>query len=285
MKTMAGPLPIAEDIIALVEVLIAKLGPDAFNIDGRVQLYSGPRAVIAAALHFLARNQDRAFDQAARNSAALIDTSEIGKHLGQYDGVGIYEYFEQQYRATYGVDSPEAFAEADKVMRFASRSFIQAAFGHVATAVCGADTNRIFFADELPELVKNKEIETVNSLPAQMVRDFYAIDPYEAFRLICLSELLEARRYMKSATTPAERDKAKQDYKERLQFFMLERKETIKNLSTTPAHELLQFKLSKQRILASYNMADHLDAISKAAPVPPPVIIRPARGAHARLSI
>ena len=79
-------------------------------------------------------------------------------------------------------------------MAFASREFIRAVSGDVETAVCGADEKGIFFTVELPELVDNKAINSVNGLPTDMVREVYALSPYEAFRLICVAELNDIKK-------------------------------------------------------------------------------------------
>jgi hypothetical protein len=279
---MAGGLPTADEILAVVKEMIVRDGADAFRTDGRVQLYSGPRRTIAQALPATRRNGPRAAAQAVRSRSTAIEHTEVGRYLGSLDkSRSIYRYFDKHYAKRYGLGSGEAFREADRVMREASREFIRAAFGHVATAVCGAAFDRIFFEVELPAMVENRAIKSVNGIPTDLVREFYRLDPYEAFRLICLAELLEARRYAKAATPSKAKRQAKRDYRERLSFFRRERREAMPHTLATPADETLYRKLSKRRILARYNLMADMAAIVGDDPVPVPAPRRMARSIHA----
>lgn len=158
----------------------------------------------------------------------------------------------------------EAFRHADKVMRYASREFIKASYGFAATAVCGAAIDRVFFEVELPAIVDNTRIEDVNGIPAQMIRDFYAVHPYEAFRLICISELLEIRKH--AVKSGALEDI--QDYKERRKFFTLERQDTAKYLPAVSKAMKADMKLRKRQILTTYSLATHSAIIGGATPKP-----------------
>jgi hypothetical protein len=71
-----------------------------------------------------------------------------------------------------------------------------------------------------------------------MVREFYAISPYEAFRLICLAELKNIKK-----------DDVV-EYQERYKFFAVERSETRKHVPR-PAPEIQQ---KKMEIVAFYKL-------------------------------
>jgi len=216
---MVESLPTANDIIALVKKLMASRGPEAFKTNGPVQLYSGPREIIRRALLSFAKNRKRAFAQAEYSLTTPIDNTEAGQFLGKLDGIGIFKFFEK----VYSVDTPEAFAHADAVMRFTSSEFIKAASGHVETAVCGDDLTKIFFEVELPELIKNERIDTINNVPTARIRQIYfAQGAYVAFREICRAEIEMARERVALENTPETR----LDLKARLKFFKLECKET-----------------------------------------------------------
>ena len=234
--TMAAPLPTAKDVIAIIENLIATQGTRAFKQKGRVQLYSGPQGIIALALAHIENNHARATEQSKRLGTKMIDHTKVGKKLERYDGKkNIYQFFNAAYFASHGRDSKEAFQQADDVMRFASRAFVKASFGQVATAVCGAATNRIFFEIELPELMSNGRIETINGIEADRVRGIYHTKgSYAAFHKICQAEIAMAYQHAKGENTK----KAWDDYTERTQLFMQERKLKIEadNLRAATTH-------------------------------------------------
>jgi len=58
-------------------------------------------------------------------------------------------------------------------MRYLSRAYTRAAFGHVATAVCGARDDRVFLTTELPELMSNTKIETINGIAHEIFKKLY----------------------------------------------------------------------------------------------------------------
>lgn len=182
---MAKRLPTSADVIAVVKELMLLHGAEAFETNGRVQLYSGPERFIKAALGVI-NNRARALKQAEANDAKVIDHTIVGKRLDPYEnGKDVYAYFIDIYG--YG---PEAEYHADKVMRFASREFAKACHGHVETAVCGSGLDRVFFEVELPELIRNARIKTINDIPMQRIRDIFNTQgAYVAAREICKAEL------------------------------------------------------------------------------------------------
>lgn len=202
--------PTSFDVINVIKDLIRTHGVDAFMVDGRVQLYSGPLDFITEALDVI-DNHDRAVEHADGKSA-LIDNSIVGQRLDDYDrGQHIYEYFRRIYS-----DPEEAFKHADKVMRFASREFAKTCSGHIETHVCGAGIDKVFFEVELPELIRNSRVKTINDIPLQRIKDIYLTQgAYIAYREVCKGELRLAQIRTKTACTAD----ARKDHKDRLKFF------------------------------------------------------------------
>lgn len=238
------------EIIDQVKVVMASLAPDAFRHNGRVQLYSGPKKIISAALLLLKNdlNHARAFKQAARKTAQIIDKTAPCIFVNEYDvdpsgkEINIYDYYNEHYSK----DPARAAAAANEVMAFVSEEFIKAAYGEVETAVCGADTNNIFYRVELPALVANKKVTSINGLPMDMVRDIFVLDPYEAFRVVCIAELHEAKEHAQK--TGNADDMA--DYKMRRNFFLEERKGRRAGF----LHPAPETKLAIRNILKTYRM-------------------------------
>ncbi|MGE0109043.1 MAG: hypothetical protein AB7S81_04675 [Bdellovibrionales bacterium] len=210
--------PTSFDVINVIKDMINTHGVSAFEVEGRVQLYSGPLVFITKALRVI-NNHNRALDN-ADGTSALIDDCKVGQKLGAYDrGQDIYEYF----KGLYGRDSAEADQNADKVMRFASREFAKACSGHIETHVCGAGIDKVFFEVELPELIRNNRVKTINDIPAQRIKDIYLTQgAYIAYREICKGELRLAQAKAKEEYTDiAKKTAAKKNYKERLKFFSI----------------------------------------------------------------
>ncbi|MGE0108364.1 MAG: hypothetical protein AB7S81_01175 [Bdellovibrionales bacterium] len=205
--------PTSYDVINVLKDLYEAHGDELYMVEGRVQLYSGPLYFIKKALRAIA-NHDKAFDQAG-SIPSLIDQCMIGQKLDSYqNGLDIYAYF----KSIYPEDKEKAFRNADKVMRFASREFVKRASGHIETHVCGADLENVFYEVELPELIRNDKIETINGIPMQRIRDIYLTQgAYIAYREVCKGELgLSQTRAKRECTATA-----KKDHKERLSCFQI----------------------------------------------------------------
>lgn len=218
-------LPIAGTVISEIRRLIAEEGSRAFECNGHALLYSGPERLIQLALDSI-KNHQRATIQALdikQSPAKLIDYTKVGKRLDNYhSNLNIYDFFKAIYD-----DRQKALKEADQVMRFASREFAKACYGSIETAVCGADLNNVFFEVELPELVRNKRIKTINNIPMQRIRDIYFTQgAYIAHREICKAEL----QLLKERENSPCKEEIKQDRKERLQFFRKACKATFKKI-------------------------------------------------------
>lgn len=209
--SMAGALPVAEDVIEIIQEIVAIEGIRVLESHGRVQLYSGPDRLVKKAIKAF-NNRYKAIEQAKEAKATLIDDTEIGKLMDKYhDDDHIYAYFENLYPA-------EPFFgnyQADKVMRYASKEFARVCHGKVETAVCGAGMDRIFYEVELPELIKNKNTKSINNIPMQRIKDtYFAQGAYVVYREICKGELEIIRNKAKKECT----SKAKEDLTSRLKY-------------------------------------------------------------------
>lgn len=126
-------------------------------------------------------------------------------------------------------------------MSFVSALFIRAAHGHVKTAVCGADRERVFCETEIPglcdrnafppeaqllvkELLDNKDIESINGVPVAEFRATYKKSGLEAvYDRICVTELRE--RWLYAYNTRSADDFA--DYLDRLELYLIDRDERL----------------------------------------------------------
>lgn len=180
-------LPASDEIINDLRKLIAQKGVSVLETNGRVQLYSGPEKWITDLLDTLAHNHPRAEQQSENSANTRIEETLLGQGLEKIDGVqDIYAFF---YKA-YDHDLETGFYHADRVMRFASHEFAKACYGHVETAVCGADLDKIFFEVELPELMRNPRVKTINNIPMKKLVAMYETQgAYVVHREICKAEL------------------------------------------------------------------------------------------------
>lgn len=177
-------------INALVLDEINRLGGlrKAFPHNGRIQLYSGPnKDYLYLAVGAKTKNFARAEKQAKEKgwNANRIDDTPIGDFI--FVDNDLYVWLQQVHTdpATGLIDDAKVDMDAKKVTAFASAIFIRAAFGHVKTAVCGADRERVFYETEVPglcdrnafppeaetlvaALLDNKDIEIVNGVPAML---------------------------------------------------------------------------------------------------------------------
>ncbi len=249
-----------DEIIEQINLLIKKLDLEAYKTDGRTQLYSGPHGLVVEALNDLYGadkwddNHKFAFHQAAWENTKLLDQVPVGLFAENFDqnekgeSVNLYAYYnywaneDPALVAAYG----GAYKCADKVMRHASQRFAEAIEGDTFTTVCGAGLNKVFYEVELPAIIANKKVTSINDLSMDMVREIYAVDKYEAFRVICLAELKEVREHAQK--TGDAKDWA--DYKARRKFFTLERKYLHRDFGhTTPA-----IKKAVMNIITTYRM-------------------------------
>lgn len=229
-----------DDIIKQIGLLMTGMDLEAFKTDGRTLFYSGPHGVVKAAFDKLfgpknwKTNHERGFEQAAwevTKPLTILDRTEAGLFAEHFDinendeYLNLYAYYnnwaKKEGDKLTGGDPEWGNKTADRVMFWASEKFAQAVSGDTYTAVCGAGLNRTFYLIELPALVENKKVSTINSLPMDMVREIWEIDPYEAFRAVCIAELKEVKAHAQKTGA----DKDWNDYYDRVDFFRQERKD------------------------------------------------------------
>lgn len=249
-------------ILALVidEIILAGGLRQAFPHNGLVLLYSGPDWRFhpdnkeSTCVKFVGRNttngkrtkaQQRELDW---NSAKRLDDTPIGKFL--FETNNLYEWLDSVHRKEPDKEKRDALVDSDakEVMTHVSALFARAAHGHVKTAICGADRSRVFYETEIPNLVDcpslspeaatlvreildNKDVETINCVPADVFRAIYKRDGLETvYQRICLTELRE--RWLYAHSTGNKNDFA--DYVDRLEIHRINQYENCAKHAVKP---------------------------------------------------
>ncbi len=210
----------ADDITAMVDDMVVKMGEAAFPHNGRAHLYSGPSKIVwNQILGLKTDNHDRAVEWAKNNGVTLIDDTPVGKFLDQFEGIGTFEYFKVNPR----VPDAAKFNEAIKPWKHASRLFIAALWGDVTTTICGANRQGVYYGVELPSAInpghiglsipetirellnpRAKPIETINEIPMVYIERYYQPSDYEpAHRLVGLGEQRMALHQAFRTSSPA----------------------------------------------------------------------------------
>lgn len=222
-----------------------------FGSNGYLVLYSGPlqefRTEIEKILGRSVRdNKDRGREQAAQYGIKVLDDMPIGIWL---DDLNLKNYFNN----IFGNEGDLVKAAVTKVWATVSEELVKGAYGKAVTAICGADQKRVFTKYELPQLVKETKLETVNSLPVQLVKEFSGLGIAEAFRLIAKFEILAWHVKAKQAATPKETAKARQEWQERFGLHRRYLADVRKNAPATTPDEQAKLKARKRAIRARYD--------------------------------
>ena len=245
-------LPVASDILPLVEEWIAEVGgiEQAFKIVGTILLYSGPQDDVSRACRRITtdRNHDKVRKILKREPEeehyTFLDRTKIGLKFEEYGGKGVnlFSHLKTLYAATYKelcgriltkeereYSDKIASSQGNLVMTQVSEMFINAAQGDVETCVCGADLKKVFYTTELPALMNNKRITMINGVDIQEYRKVYFSGDedakYSTFTLICQNEL----SMMHDRTLSTSGDEVAfvmEDYSTRKLFFEMEQKLT-----------------------------------------------------------
>jgi hypothetical protein len=252
---MIGPaptLPTAADAIMAVQDMVRTIGVRAaFKVTGQVLLYSGPPSKIFSA--YMAKygkrpelNHKRALKMVATSKKyAVIDNTEAGKRLIEYEsGKTLYQYFESFYGDTKDGAGQLLFVKhATAVWAYASEFFMQAAKGNVETCIAGAGTNSVSYLYEIPALMKNVKVTSINDIPISVFQKIYfsgASDAhYQTFQKICQAEVAQARKRMLTARSLKRKVALRESYQSCRALFVLEREDTIaaaKPVSTPLPH-------------------------------------------------
>lgn len=202
----------------------------------RGQLSSGPMLFCLNNIEpdFLAgkveNNTVRAEFQAAAFNATRIGETVAGAFVFDH----VYDHFSKAFPNPKDY-ATKGYKEVRKVEAFISRSFVANLDGHVFTAACGADKNRIYRGEEIPtfietiptlidSLLKAEDIKTVNGVAIEKYRKLFARKGYDAvYQYLCLNELRLLLHYARATGSQA----AFRDYLTRKEMYQLERKDTF----------------------------------------------------------
>lgn len=175
-------------------------------------------------------NTVRAEFQAAAFNATRIGDTVAGAFVFDH----VYNHFNKAFPNPKDY-ATKGYKEVYKVEAFISRSFVENLDGHVFTAACGADKNRIYRGDEIPtfietiptlidSLLKAEDIKTVNGVAIEKYRKLFARKGYDAvYQYLCLNELRLLLHYARATGSQA----AFRDYLTRKEMYQLERKDTF----------------------------------------------------------
>jgi len=123
-----------------------------FKIAASYDVHSSPNSVVVYSISFqpTTANRDQAFDYVKNHpDKLLIEHTECGAKLVEL-----------------GFESSQTLNQ-EKVMTVwseASRRFIAAASGNITAFVDGADPRSVFMTVELPNILKNDKITTINGV-------------------------------------------------------------------------------------------------------------------------
>ena len=224
-----------------------------------VVFYSGPSRDILKRLRRKVReNWKRAADEATRHGASRIDNT---KAFALLNAANLKTYFV----GFYGAGSDDIPLAELQVWGFTSERFASGKFEEVVTVVCGADPERAFRAYEQAAILRNPHVKIANKRDIQLFRDFDAIDPYEAFRLFCVTELLELRKYAQKKGTK----KAWREYRMRRRFFLEERRDTLKAMLGMSPEAKAEIKRQKHNVLVCHRIQAIETALLSATPSVP----------------
>jgi len=83
--------------------------------------------------------------------------------------------------------------QADAVWSEASKKYANEASGDAKTCVAGARPDSVFRRDELPALVDNEKVTSVNGVPREELKQLHSQDSEAAFNKVCAAEIAQAR--------------------------------------------------------------------------------------------
>jgi len=120
-------------------------------------------------------NKDRAFEFIENNDTYTTIETTKGGHLLQ----NVYENFERQ--------------DANKITSTASQQYAALASGEVRTFVVDASENGIFRSIELPILLDNEKVTSINGVDREELKTLYDRNPEAAYNKVCEAELQRDR--------------------------------------------------------------------------------------------
>lgn len=202
------------------------------NSNGQAVFYSG------------GANYYRAYEYAndSKGKAATIERTDTGralftlKPINSHTNDVLTRHPEQTKSIQYQPPRPKHPLKdntlGDRFSRVASWRFAKSASGDVRTFVCGSRPNSVFRKTELPTLIRNKKVTSINGVDRKHFEKALKQDPSgkKAYRMACLSELRQDRRIAKNTGD----QKLLADVKNRQNSY---RSEFWKNKSPVPSHD------------------------------------------------
>lgn len=125
----------------------------AVEVAGTADVHSTPNSVVLYSVSFLPtmENKNLADAYVAANPKAMtIENTECGKRL-----IELGFYWDK-------IDNEQEKFNVAEIWKLASERFIECASGDVTAFVNGADIRSVFRSVELPNILRNKKIYTVN---------------------------------------------------------------------------------------------------------------------------
>jgi hypothetical protein len=153
---------------------VAKKYPVDSN--GRAVFYSG------------GANYFRAYEYANQKRAVTVERTSAGRALFTLKPLN------RNTNNVYTRNPLTANRHADRISTITSWRFAKTASGDVKTFVCGARHNSVFRKTELPTLLRNKKVTSINGIDRNTLAKMHKDNPNRAFRAVCLAELRQDRK-------------------------------------------------------------------------------------------
>lgn len=118
---------------------------------------------------------------------------------------------------------------ADAVWHEASTKFARSVSGNVTTRVIGAEEDTIFRSKELPALLENQKVSSINGVSREELKALYDRDKEAAFNRVCEGELQKSREQVRTGNDPD----ARYDLQRREQLFEAQRANQEKRRGTS----------------------------------------------------
>jgi hypothetical protein len=171
-----------------------------------------------------------------RNSA-----DELGlTRLEQTDG-GQWLEAQKTYQSIETLDGQRTLwtkPNADSVWSEASTKFARSASGNVTTRVIGAEQDTLFRSKELPALLENQKVGSINGVSREELKALYDRDKEAAFNRVCEGELQRSREHVFASNDP----EARYDLQRREQLYegQLKKQEEAKNEPKSYGQRMLE---------------------------------------------
>jgi hypothetical protein len=156
------------------------------NSNGQAVFYSG------------GANYYRAYDyaNASKGNAATIERTDAGRSLFTLKPLNshtnnVFTRHPPKYKPPRPGHPLKDNNFADRLSRVASWRFAKSAHGDVKTFVCGARSDSVFRKTELPTIIRNKKVTSINGVNRKHFEKAFKQDPSgnKAYHMVCRAEL------------------------------------------------------------------------------------------------